>query len=99
MDGHASELHDRRYGDVAGICFGNNASELIVAYCDGSLRIWNPTISPQKLNGDDPAVEQTKMFSLSADGNRVGELTCRGQTIIWNTSKSVQIANLQAINL
>lgn len=91
--GSVFELHDKRYGEVTGMCSTANANEIMVAYNDGWVRIWNASM---KMVYSKPRPDKTWSFSLSADGTRAVELTNRSNVFLRDTSTGAQIAKYYA---
>lgn len=87
-----SNLRGGRCGRVSGLGFESIADEIMVAYIDGCLRIWNASLPQEKSKEAELHAQGTKSMSLSADGTRVAELTSSGDAIIWDTSTGTQVA-------
>lgn len=85
LGGQVTGLRGVEFGSVKRVCCSSNQSEIMAAYSDGGVRIWNLEGSRENSKDVLSCAGQIKNFSLSADCSRVAELTLDNNVNIWDT--------------
>lgn len=75
MGEDSSAVNEPAFEQVAGLRWKRNDNEIMTAYWDGYLRVWNAVGLERILACGDVYNGEMYEFSLSADGTRVAELT------------------------